>query len=229
MALSFAIPALRTIRREITALGTISRLLRGGRAIPVLLALGLGACAGAGEKNVVETTAIVSAPAKDVATVDFAKKEFTPADPGPVGTSTLEVYERGHERDQNYVRYLASIGQTARESSLAGDTLTIKVGVAGRVVAGPKGSAGNITLPVRIAVAKQFGGTGPLYSQLFKIQVTLAAPTFGELQSGLTDRHQAPQDNRSSSWASTRGRASRRATVAAEPARVPRASSVPAA
>ena len=180
MALSFAIPALRTIRREITTLGTISRLLLGGRAIPVLLALGLGACAGVSEKNVVESSAIVSAPAKDPAAVDFAKKDtYCPPVQVRSGTSTLEVYERGHERDQNYVRYLASIGQTARECTLVGDTLTIKVGVAGRVVAGPKGSAGNITLPIRIAVAKQFGGTGPLYSQLFKIPVTLAAPTFG--------------------------------------------------
>ena len=51
--------------------------------------------------------------------------------------------------------------------------------IAGRVVAGPKGSEANVTLPIRIAVAKQFGGTGPLYSELFKIPVSLTAPTFG--------------------------------------------------
>ena len=161
-------------------MGTTSRLLRGGRVLPVLLALGLGACAGVSEKNVVESSAIVTAPAKDSGDFDFTKKSsYCPPVQVRPGTATMEVYERGHERDQNHVRYLASISQTARECSMVGDTLTIKVGVAGRVVAGPKGSAGNITLPVRIAVTKQFGGTGPLYSQLFKIPVTLSPPHFG--------------------------------------------------
>ena len=91
----------------------------------------------------------------------------------------MTVYERGHENETAYVRYLASISQTARECTMAGDVLTIKVGIAGRVVAGPKGSEANVTLPLRVAVAKQFGGTAPFYSELFKIPVGLAAPTFG--------------------------------------------------
>ena len=91
----------------------------------------------------------------------------------------MTVYERGHENETQYVRYLASITQTARECTMVGDTLTIKVGIAGRVVAGPKGSAANVTLPLRVAVAKQFGGTAPFYSELFKVPISLAAPTFG--------------------------------------------------
>jgi hypothetical protein len=161
-------------------LGTISHLQRGGRVLPVVLALGLGACAGVSEKNVVGSSAIVSAPQSDPAQIDITKKSsYCPPIQVRAGTSTLEVYERGHEREQQYVRYLASISQTARECSMVGDTLTVKVGVAGRVVAGPKGSAGSITLPVRVAVAKQFGGTGPIYTQLYKIPVTLSPPHFG--------------------------------------------------
>ena len=54
----------------------------------------------------------------------------------------------------------------------------MKLGVSGRVVAGPKGSAGTVTLPLRIAVTKQVAnGKGPLYSQLFKIQVPVTPPT----------------------------------------------------
>lgn len=148
--------------------------------LPVVLALGLGACAGVSEKNVVESSTIVVAPQKDPGEFDFTKKSsYCPPVQVRAGTSTMEVYERGHEREQQYVRYLASIGQTARECSMVGDTLTIKVGVAGRVVAGPKGSAGNITLPIRIAVTKQLGSTGPIYSELFKIPVTLSPPHFG--------------------------------------------------
>jgi hypothetical protein len=149
-------------------------------AVCAILAMGLGACAAADNKAVVESVVVAPAPPKAVTASDFVKKsDYCPPIQIRAGTATMTVYERGHENEQQYVRYLASISQTARECTMVGDTLTIKVGIAGRVVAGPKGSAGNITLPIRVAVTKQFGGTGPLYSQLFKIPVTLAAPSFG--------------------------------------------------
>ena len=110
---------------------------------------------------------------------DFKKSSFCPPVVIRDGTSAMTIYERGHEADQSYVRYLASLGRTARECQLAGDTLNVKVGVAGRLVAGPKGAAGNVTLPIRIAVVKQVGGTGPLYTQLFKVPVSVTGPTFG--------------------------------------------------
>jgi hypothetical protein len=148
-------------------------------ALVAVLALGLGACASVDEKTTVESV-VAPAPAKDVTTADFVQKDdYCPPIQIRAGTASMTVYERGHENETQYVRYLASITQTARECSLVGDTLAIKVGVAGRVVAGPKGSAANITLPIRIAVAKQFGGTAPLFSELFKIPVALTAPSFG--------------------------------------------------
>jgi len=185
--------------REINALKINIRLLRAGGALA--LALSLAACAGVTEKSVVQSSgAVVAAPPKgEVSTSDFIKRDnYCPPIQVRSGTSTIEVYERGHEKEQAYVRYLASISQTARECSVSGDTLTIKVGVAGRVVAGPKGSAGNITLPVRIAVAKQLGGTGPLYSELFKIPVTLSAPSFGANYNQVFDQVvvQAPPSDR---------------------------------
>ncbi len=157
-----------------------SRIRHVRSLVPVvLLALGLGACAGVNEKAVVENS-LVNAPPKDTTPADFVKRDsYCPPIQIRAGTATMEVHERGHEGEQQYVRYLASISQKARECSMVGETLTMKIGFAGRVVAGPKGSAGNITLPIRIAVAKQFGGTGPLFSQLYKIPVTLSPPSFG--------------------------------------------------
>ena len=152
---------------------------RVGRAFVVLLAAGLGACAGIDEKTAVEGVT-VTAPQKDVTAADFVKKDdYCPPIQIRAGTASMTVYERGHENETAYVRYLASITQTARECTLVGDTLTIKVGIAGRVVAGPKGSAASVTLPLRVAVAKQLGGTAPLFSELFKLPVSLTAPTFG--------------------------------------------------
>jgi hypothetical protein len=148
-------------------------------ALVAVLALGLGACASVDEKTAVESV-VATTPAAAPNSADFVKRDdYCPPIQIRAGTSTMTVYEKGHENETQYVRYLASITQTARECSLVGGTLSIKVGIAGRVVAGPKGSAANITLPIRVAVAKQFGGGDPLFSQLYKLPVALAAPTFG--------------------------------------------------
>jgi hypothetical protein len=107
----------------------------------------------------------------------FKRRGFCPPIRIRGGTQALTVYERGHEAEPAYVRYQASITKTARECSNTADGIAIKVGVAGRTVAGPKGGPGNLTLPLRIVVTKQSGGV--LYSQLFKIPVTLSPPDLG--------------------------------------------------
>jgi hypothetical protein len=94
------------------------------------------------------------------------------------GTEALAVYNRGHDGDPAFVRYQASIGKTARACHITGDTMTIKVGVSGSVVGGPKGGAGAVALPLRVAVVKQSAATKPAFSQLFKVTATLAAPEF---------------------------------------------------
>ena len=71
------------------------------------------------------------------------------------GTEVMRRYEPGREEEQAYVIWQASLGKTAREClyDLQGN-LTLRVGVSGRVVAGPKGAGGSIALPLRIAVVK---------------------------------------------------------------------------
>ncbi len=71
------------------------------------------------------------------------------------GAQLIRTYQRGHQGDQDYVVWQASFGKTARDCLY--DTqgnLTLKVGVAGRVVAGPKGGPDSITVPIKIAVIK---------------------------------------------------------------------------
>jgi hypothetical protein len=119
---------------------------------------------------------------------DFTKSKFCPPIEISPQTEAMTIYERGHDKDPSYVRYQASITKTARECYHSGDTLTIKVGISGRVVAGPKGGAGTITLPIRVAVVKQIGGQKPFYSNLFKKSVTLSAPTFGTSYSEVYDQ-----------------------------------------
>ncbi|WP_421724573.1 hypothetical protein [Bauldia sp.] len=148
-----------------------------GRRVPlaVLVAASvvLGACTtrdggGLVDGNTDEATTL--------AVSDFLKSAYCPPIEIRAGTEALTVYERGNENDPAHVRYQASITKTARECTQSGETLTIKVGVSGRVLAGPKGGAGTVTLPLRIVVVKQIGGTGPLYSNLFRVPITIGAP-----------------------------------------------------
>jgi hypothetical protein len=123
---------------------------------------------------------------------DFTKDVYCPPVYIRAGTEAMSLYEKGHDADPEYARFVGSIGKTARECHLDGDVLSIKLGISGRVVAGPKGSAGTVTLPLRVAVTKQMsGGKGPLYSQLFKIQVPVTAPTFGADYSQVFDQVRA--------------------------------------
>ena len=90
------------------------------------------------------------------------------------GTGALVIYEPGHDSEPDFVQHQASITQTARECSLTADGLSIKLGIAGRVVAGPKGGPGNLTMPIRVVVSKESDGV--LYSELYQMPVTIAPP-----------------------------------------------------
>jgi hypothetical protein len=71
------------------------------------------------------------------------------------------------------VRYQASIAQIARECAILGSTMTIKVGVEGRVVVGPKGGPGNVTVPIRIALVQEGPQPRPIVSKFYAVQVTI--------------------------------------------------------
>lgn len=90
------------------------------------------------------------------------------------GTEVLRLYEKGHEDDPAHVVWQASIGKTARECLYDGQGgLTMKIGVSGRVVAGPKGAAETVSLPLRVAVVKNKEAV--LASELQPLPVTIPA------------------------------------------------------
>lgn len=62
------------------------------------------------------------------------------------------TYEAGRQGDGLAVIYRGEITKTARECSIAGSNVSIKYGFSGRVLLGPKGQAGNVTLPVTLTV-----------------------------------------------------------------------------
>lgn len=86
------------------------------------------------------------------------------------GTAYFNTYARGGQDDPAKIVYQASIGEVTRDCKRANGQLTMNVAAAGRIVPGPQGAAGTITMPIRVVVTR---GSDVLYSQLHqhKVQV----------------------------------------------------------
>ena len=89
------------------------------------------------------------------------------------GAATLAVNNPGAENTALSLRYQASFTQTARECILGGNSLTIKVGVQGRVVIGPAGGAGSINIPLRYALVREGAEPKTLWTKLFMVPVAI--------------------------------------------------------
>ncbi|MGH6934802.1 MAG: hypothetical protein ACRED2_01220, partial [Methylocella sp.] len=76
------------------------------------------------------------------------------------------------------LRYQYALDDTARECTLEGDQLAIKIGVAGKVLLGPAGSPGAFSVPVRMAVLRARDNL-PIVSKLYHAAVTVAAGQTG--------------------------------------------------
>jgi len=73
------------------------------------------------------------------------------------------------------LRYQGSLLQTARECIVAGNNMTIKVGVQGRIVVGPAGGAGTVNVPLRYALVREGLQPQTLWTKLFMVPVTIPA------------------------------------------------------
>lgn len=108
----------------------------------------------------------------------FLSQGYCPPVQIRAGTEAMMVYEKGQEERPEFVRYQGSITTTARECRVLGpQTLSIKVGIKGRLTAGPKGGPGSATLPLRVAVIKQEGSV-VLFSQAVNVPVSINAPSY---------------------------------------------------
>ncbi|HUS96437.1 MAG TPA: hypothetical protein VMX97_06845, partial [Hyphomicrobiaceae bacterium] len=69
--------------------------------------------------------------------------------------NALTAYEKGRDGDNLAVMHRGEITKTARECSIATGQVTVKYGFSGRVLLGPKGQSGRVTLPVQVFVMDQ--------------------------------------------------------------------------
>lgn len=72
------------------------------------------------------------------------------------------------------LKYQGSITRTARECHVAAGTVTMKIGIEGRIITGPAGGAGQIEVPVRMAVVHEGPEPRTVVSKLYRLPVTIA-------------------------------------------------------
>jgi hypothetical protein len=87
------------------------------------------------------------------------------------GTAAFRTYAGGGNGDATKVVYQASIGDSTRACRRADGQMAIDVAVAGRVVPGPMGQAGSITMPIRVVVTS---GGSVVFSELYQHNVAIS-------------------------------------------------------
>jgi hypothetical protein len=135
------------------------------------IALVLGGVALAGCASTGQTTASKTNPDGSISSNKVANSDIDcPAMQVRSGASTWQVPAGSATTN---LHYQGSLGQLARECAVLGDSMTIKVGVEGRVLVGPKGTPGNISVPLRIALVQEGSQPRPVWSKFYSIPVNV--------------------------------------------------------
>jgi hypothetical protein len=86
------------------------------------------------------------------------------------GASAWQLPSGGRATD---VRYQGSLGQLVRECAILGETMTMRVGVEGRLLIGPKGGPGSVKVPIRMALVAEGPTPKPLWSKFYNADVSV--------------------------------------------------------
>ena len=110
-----------------------------------------------------------------------APSEQPPVDPDlscpPVsiraGASTYAVAAAGKQPVGNDLRFQATITRTARECSINGSEITARIGIQGRVIAGPAGAPQTVQVPLRVAVVQGGISEKTIATKAYQTTVTM--------------------------------------------------------
>ena len=90
------------------------------------------------------------------------------------GASTYSISADPKDNSALNLRYQVGIGDTARECKLVAGTLTMRVGIQGRVVLGPQGGPGTVEVPLRFAVVQEGVEPKTIFTKLERISVVIS-------------------------------------------------------
>ena len=90
------------------------------------------------------------------------------------GASTLLINGSTTEGEAMALRYQGTFVRAARECRVQNGQLTIKIGVEGRVILGPAGSPGELTVPLRLALVQEsLNDSKPVWSRFYPVHVII--------------------------------------------------------
>ena len=90
------------------------------------------------------------------------------------GASTYAVGASGKPAVGNDIRFQASITKMARECSRNGADILARIGIQGRVIAGPAGAPATVDVPLRIAVVQGGVGEKVIASKAYRTTVQMS-------------------------------------------------------
>ncbi len=93
------------------------------------------------------------------------------------GTEAQRVMAPGATGNQG-LRYQYSLLGVARECTMSGGRMSVKVGAGGRVLLGPAGAAGKFDVPIRVVVFSEIEHK-PIESKLFRVSASVGAGQAG--------------------------------------------------
>ena len=89
------------------------------------------------------------------------------------GASTYAVGAAGKQPVGNDLRFQATISKMARECSVNGGVITARIGIQGRVIAGPAGAPSAVQVPIRVAVVQGGVSEKTIATKAYQTTVTM--------------------------------------------------------
>jgi hypothetical protein len=91
------------------------------------------------------------------------------------GASTFAVGMPGKDATGTDLRYQATITRTARDCNLANGQITARIGIQGRIIAGPAGAPTTVDVPLRVAVVQDGVTPKTIFTKAYQTNVSMVA------------------------------------------------------
>jgi hypothetical protein len=89
------------------------------------------------------------------------------------GASTYAVGTPGKPATGSDLRYQATITRTARDCTRVGDQISARIGIQGRVIAGPAGNPSTVEIPLRVAVVQGGINEKTIATKVYRTSVSM--------------------------------------------------------
>jgi hypothetical protein len=90
------------------------------------------------------------------------------------GASTFAVGLADKPASGSDLRYQATITRTARDCTLGGGQVTARIGIQGRVIAGPAGAPAAVDVPLRVAVVQDGVTPKTIFTKAYQTNVAMS-------------------------------------------------------